>query len=259
MWRSYEGVIEDGTIETLVDSAAKAPPEVSDELYARAAMKSLRESNDPERARKLAENIANPEQRASKVREIEQHIFSRAVREVNLDDASRHIPAAASIEERVSILIYLANVGVQKEQKAAARRLLEEAAGLIGGARPNNQSQFSSLLQVAKAYAAVDSARGFEIIESAIEWLNELLDAAALVDGFGADCFKDGELKLYDGKTWAALLTQCCEALSEVAPLDFERAFSTGGKLRRAEAHSLAILKVAQKALSESNLRSALK
>jgi hypothetical protein len=254
-WKSYEKLMEQGTVDALVEAAAKAPPEVSDELYARAAMKSLNE-NDPERARQAAGNITNPHQRASKMKEIEQQLFSRSAQQGKVEEAGEQIPPAASIEERVSSLIHLANVATTKGQKSVARRYLEDALGLVP-ARAENQFHFSTQLQIAHAFASVDLNRSFEILEAAIDRLNDLLDAASLLDGFGGDFFKDGELKPFNGGMWEELLRQCYEELAAIAPEDAERALSAAGKLRRAEAQTLATLRVAQRVLSERNDRNA--
>jgi hypothetical protein len=147
-------------------------------------------------------------------------------------------------------LIYLANAAAGKAQSSLARRFLEEALSLVGS-RAENQLQFSKQLQVAHAYSAIDMNRSFEIIEAGVDRLNDLLDAAATVDGFGADCFREGELKPYEGNMWGELLRQCSEELSTLAPRDSDRAFSIAHRLRRPEAQTFATLRVAQGVLAE--------
>jgi hypothetical protein len=238
-----------GTVEALVEAAAKAPPEISDELRSRAALKSVGENN-ADRARQIAAGIANPVQRETKMREIEQEAFSRNAQRAKLEDAAQHIPGNASVEERVAALIYLAHTAAQRSQKAIARRFLDDALG-FAAAPAENQFQFSTQLQVAHAYASVDLDRSFSIIESVIDRLNELLDAAAMLDGFGGDSFKEGELKAYNGGMWEELLRLCCEELASLAVEDADRALAAAGRLRRPEAQTLAIIRIGQRVLPE--------
>ncbi|HEU4391369.1 MAG TPA: hypothetical protein VFV34_26455, partial [Blastocatellia bacterium] len=249
VWKSYENVMEQGTVGDLADAAAKAPPDISDELYSRAAAKALSE-NDVDRAAQIAARITDPQQRASRMKEIEQHSFSNNLQQGKLEDAAQYIPAGASVEERVAGLIHLANVASQKPQKAVARRYLEDALALVA-VRAENQFHFSTQLQVAHCYSSIDLNRSFEIIEAAIDRLNELLDAAAMLDGFGGDFFKDGELKPYNGGTWEELLRLCCEELCAVALEDSDRALAAANKLRRPEAQTLATIRVARRVLSD--------
>ena len=92
-------------------------------------------------------------------------------------------------------------------------------------------------------------------MEAGVDRLNDLLEAAAMVDGFGADCFREGELKPYDGNMWAELLRQCSEELSVLASKDSERAFSLAHRLRRPEAQTLTTLRVAQSVLAQREIR----
>jgi hypothetical protein len=58
-WKPYREVMEKGTVEAMLEAAAKAPPEVRDQLYSNAAWKALNEGSDPERARQIADNLSS--------------------------------------------------------------------------------------------------------------------------------------------------------------------------------------------------------
>jgi hypothetical protein len=109
--------------------------------------------------------------------------------------------------------------------------------------------QFNAWLQVASAYAPLDAETSFTMVEAAIGQLNELLDAGAVVNGFGQESFKDGELKWQGGYPWSDMIVQCAAALASVAPSDFERARADVKSLRRPDARTSAQLTLAQNLL----------
>jgi hypothetical protein len=136
-----------------------------------------------------------------------------------------------------------------KGDKQAALQGLDAARGLLEG-QPRGQAQFSAWLQVASAYAPLDAEASFTMVEAAVAQLNELVDAAAVVNGFGQDSFKDGELKLQGGYPWSELIGQCAGTLAALAPSDFERASADAKGFRRADARALAELMLAQNLLN---------
>jgi hypothetical protein len=101
-------------------------------------------------------------------------------------------------------------------------------------------------LQVAQNYAQLAPPRAFEIVEASVTHLNELIAAAAVLDGFGQEAFVDDELKGQEGYAWGALATQCNETLAALAPIDFEQARSAAGRFQRAEVRLPARLAVAR-------------
>jgi hypothetical protein len=100
-------------------------------------------------------------------------------------------------------------------------------------------------LQVAEAYTRFDTAAAFEVVESAIFRLDELIDAALVLDGFGQDAFREGELKPQGGYIWTDLINRCATTLAALAPTDFERASADAAKFRRLDARTTAQLTLA--------------
>lgn len=246
-WQKYEGLRQRGTADALLEAAAKAPPEVGDELYADAAFKVL-DGDDPERARRIINNISDPQRRALKSRMLEQQLLERALLRGKLEDAGQRLPSNATVEERVSNLLYLSTLATRRKETGLARRFLLEALGLIGG-RVLNGFQFSAQLQIARAFSVVEPKQSFAILDDLANQLNDLLAAAAAVDGFGPDCFKDGELKPFAGNMWGELVKQFGEELAALAPEDFERALSIAQKFQKDEVRVFVSLRIAERVL----------
>lgn len=244
-WQKYEHLRRQGSAEALAEAAAKAPAEVGDDLYAEAAFKAL-DGGDAERARQLLGNISDPHRRAVKTRLLEQQLLQLSLARGKLEDAAQRLPQGATAEERVAALLYLSALAGQRKEAGLARRFLSEAFALVGG-RVRNASQFSAQLQIAHAFSAAEPARGFAILAELADQLNELLAAAAAVDGFGPDCFKEGELKPFAGNIWGELVRQFGEELAALAPRDFERALSVAQKFEKDEVRVFVLLRVAER------------
>ncbi|HZT60305.1 MAG TPA: hypothetical protein VFA21_17000 [Pyrinomonadaceae bacterium] len=249
-WQKYEGLVQQGSADALLEAAAKAPAEVGDELYADAAFKIL-DDGDPERARQIINSISDPQRRARKSKLLEQQLLERSLLRGKLEDAAQRIPPDATPEERFSTLLYLSNLAAQRKETALARRFISEAAGLVAG-RVRSGSQFTARLQLARALSATEPKQAFAVLDELADQLNDLLAAAEVVDGFGPDCFSEGELKPFAGNLWGGLVAQFGEELAALAPKDAERAASIARKLQRDEVNVSVSLRVAGRVLADA-------
>lgn len=249
VWKPYQELLQKGTVEAILEAAPKAPAEVRDNLYMNAAWKAFNDGSDPERARQIVDNISNPQQRAQARKSIEQQLQQRATQQGNFAEARQMAMRLPTVEEKVTALVQIAGVMASKGDKPSALQVLAEARGLLDG-QAHGYAQFSAWLQFANAYAPLDAEASFALVESAIAQLNELVDAAAVVNGFGQESFKDGELKSGGGYPWSDLIGQCAGTLAALAPSDFERASADAKRFQRADARVLAELLLAQNLLN---------
>lgn len=254
-WREYEGLVNTGTADALVEAAAKAPADFRSHLYRAAAFKAANEGS-PERARQIVTaNLEAGPEREGLLREIDQQSFWRASERGDVEAARELLARFRTPEERLGMLLSLARSLANREGKRdVIERLLEEVWSQTGG-RARTHSQFSVQLQVAQVYAPFAPARAFEIMESSVEQLNELLAAAAVVDGFGQEAFEAGELKSEGGYVWAMLIQQSGDQLGQLANIDFDRAAATADRFQRPEARLRARLSVARGVLARGAAR----
>ena len=84
--------------------------------------------------------------------------------------------------EKIDMLIQVAG-DVQKTNQKLAVQLLEDARQIVNH-RATSYEQFEQQLKVAHAFAAVDPARSFEMLDPGISQLNELLSAGVGVEWF---------------------------------------------------------------------------
>ena len=246
--RPYQSLMEKGTVEEMLEAARKAPAEARDQLYAHAAQKVFNESGDVERARQILEGLSNPQQRAQARRDLEQRVQWRAINSGNFAEARQVVARLKSPEGRVQALLQVAERAAAAGEAETARQMLEEARA-VAESQTRGQQQFAYRLQVAAAYMRFDVGASFEVTEAAVGRLNELLDAAEALDGFGHESFKEGELRA-QGYVWTDLLNQCGQTLGLLARADLERAAAVAKRLRRPEARINVRLVVAQSLLN---------
>jgi hypothetical protein len=73
------------------------------------------------------------------------------------------------------------------------------------------------------------------VVDQGIAQLNELLNAAALLNGFEVDIFKEGELPLAGGSRLSDMVARYGQELATLAKLDFVRAQTSAGKFQLPE------------------------
>jgi len=105
-------------------------------------------------------------------------------------------------DQRVSALVNLANAVFgkdQKENRNYALALLAKASQLTNE-RPENSSEMNMLMQVISGYSGIEPDSAFRIVEALIPKINELTEAAAVINGFqGNSNVRDGEFIMTQG------------------------------------------------------------
>jgi hypothetical protein len=249
-WREHQHLFRgDMTSDALLEAAAKAPPEIRDDLYSNAAWGL--QAEDPERARQAAEKVSDPHRRAQLLQELERQRPWRAAEKGDFELARQLVANLPDADQKAAALVNLARHAAGRDQKKLAREFLEEARALFPPLTQNGQ-QFGMQLDIAGVYASLDPEESFAIIESQIVRLNELMTAAALVDGFTFNAFREGELSAHNGHIWPEFIRRCAAGLAALAARDFDRATAAARKFERTDARVIAELQLAQHVLSNN-------
>src|SRR5205823_5085919 len=95
-----------------------------------------------------------------------------------------------------------------------------------------------------RAYSGIDPKLSFQVLEPGINQINELLPAAALLNGFEVRLFKDGELPIQGGAQLSSVIAHYSQELAVLATIDFEGAQTTADKFQRPESRIVARLAV---------------
>jgi hypothetical protein len=175
----------------------------------------------------------------------------RAANEGKMDQTRQMLARLRTNEERVMVLTQLALAASAKGEKKIALALLDEARSMVSN-RARNFMQLGAQLQVARAYARLDAARGLAVLEPLIDQLNELIAAGALLGGFFSEQFvRDDEIQLSTVNDFIRMFANQYSAdLNALASEDFERTKSVADHFQRGEVRTLAHLLIVQSILS---------
>ena len=249
-WREIQNLSQKGTIDDMLTAVAKMPPETQPDMYRQTAAKAFGEGNTALAQQIITEHVSDPAQRAWMLADLDRQAFWHAVNEGKLDEARQYAKRLRSVEECVQMMTQLAMNMVNRGDKKQAVQLLNEARAMLGQ-RPENQMQMNAWLQLAGTYATLEPTRGFEMLESLADQLNNIIAAAAVLDGFHQNGgFREGEMLLSQGSFATSLVSQYAEKLSSLVRADFDRAQAATDHLQLEEARLLIKLAVAQGALA---------
>jgi len=236
------------TTDALIQAAANAPQQMQSRLYQQAAYKAL-EEGDTERARQIANDHLQPNVRDNVMKQIDFRELAKKAEGARIEDVRQAVARLQTENEKIDLLIQVANEAQKTDQKLALQ-LLEDARQ-IANRRATAYQHFEQQLRVARAYAGIDPARSFEILEPGIVQLNELLAAAAVLSGFEINMFRDGEMAIQGGNGLTNMVNRFGQELAQLAKSDFERSETLAGRFQFAEARIMTRLAIVQGILRE--------
>src|SRR5205823_4438252 len=140
-----------------------------------------------DQARQIATDHLQEGARDSVMQRIDFRELTRKTEGARIDEIRQTIARLQTDAEKIDLLLQLGG-DLQKTNPKLATQLLDEAKQLASR-RPSSYDGFELQLKVAHAFAIVDPARSFEVLEPGIMQLNELIQAAAVLNGFEVSMF----------------------------------------------------------------------
>ena len=241
--RPFVNLGENPNAEALMQAAATAPQPMQDRLYQQAAFRALEEGN-VDRARQIATDHLPEKSRETVMQRIEFREMATKADGSRLEEIRQTMNRLQSEGEKLGFLLQLANEA-QKTNPKLATQFLEEARQMTNR-RAANYEQLEQQLRVARAFASLDPARSFEVLEPAIGQINELLSAASILNGFEITMFRDGEMTMLPGNGLTSMINRVGQELSVLAVSDFERAEVLAGRFQLAEPRIMTRLLIVQ-------------
>ena len=126
---------------------------------------------------------------------------------------------------------------------------LNHAVQIIDSSK--GKTQLEGQVALALMYCSLQSDRGFAIVESMIPRLNQLVSAAATLDGVENNYLRDEEWNMTGEGELGRLLTALAQNAGCFARIDFDRSVNLAQQLERPELRLMAQLKIAQGVLSD--------
>jgi hypothetical protein len=239
----FRTAMQQGTSDSLVTAASTAPAQMQPRLYQQAAQKAVDEGN-PDRALQIANDHLDETGRNSIMQAVDFKRMATTASPEKLNEIKQKLAALPSDSDRVKYLIDL-STATQKDNPKLALRFLDDAKALVSK-HVTSYKEFEDQLKVADAFAAVDSKRSFEVLELGIGQLNELLSAAAVLNGFEVDIYKEGELSLKSDSDLVSMVARYGQQLAALAKVDFDHARMTADRFQMTEPRLNAKLSIVQ-------------
>ena len=231
------------TTDALVQAAATAPQQMQSRIYQQAAYKAI-EEGDTERARQIATDHLQNNARDAVMKRIDFREMTRKAEATRIEDVRQAVARLQSDNEKLDLLIQVAN-DTQKNNPKLALQVLEDARAITNH-RATGYDNFEQQLKVAHAFASIDPARSFEVMDPGISHLNELLSAAALLSGFEMNMFRDGEMAIQSGNGLTSTINRFGQELALLARSDFDRSESLAGRFQFPEARIMVRMAIVQ-------------
>jgi hypothetical protein len=241
--QTLNGIQGEPTADALVQAAATAPQQMQTRLYQQAAYKALDEG-DTDRARQIANDHLQSNARAAVIQRIDLRELAKKSEGARIEDIRQSVARLQTDNEKLDLLLPIA-VDAQKTNPKLAIQLLEEAKQIVNH-RATGYLHFEQQLKVAHAFATIDPARSFEMLDPAISQLNELLSAAAVLSGFEINMFRDGEMAIQNGNGLTATINRFGQELAVLAINDFERSETLAGHFQFPEPRIMTRLAIVQ-------------
>lgn len=238
--------LDESTSESLLTAAGQAPSQIQTQIYKQAAQKAIEEGKT-DRALQIATDHLDESTRKTVMQAVELKKMVLDGSPERMAKFRQKLAALPSDSARVIAIIDMA-VATAKDDQKLALTLLNDARNIVNK-RARSYQDFGDQLKLAEAFASLDLKQSFELLESSIAQLNEILAAAAVVNGFEAEVFREGELPLRDGSELRNMVARYGSELGALAKLDFDGARMTADKFQLTEARLLARLLIAQQVL----------
>ena len=214
------------TAEQMLVAAKNFPVNRRGQIYQTAANK-LAQAGDINRATQILNNNFDDDALEDALRNLNWQYSYNLINNGKFAEAEQLIDNFPE-NTRLGALVNLANAIYQKnpqENKSYAVAVLGKARSLITE-RPEDSQEMSNLMQIISAYVAVEPNESFRLFEPLIPQMNELSDAAVIINGFQRNSnIRNGEFLLTNGNSWGFHGADF-SIFTRLAANDFERALN---------------------------------
>ena len=273
--RDLNQLMQTATPDAIVKAAASVPQSERINYYYQASQKASNEGNTDLAEKIIDDNIKEPSARdqgylnlyynfvnAGKLDQAENIIdtkiedaasktnaltyindkkFRDSVAQSKLDDALALVSRLPQ-QQQIDKLMQISATMLQSGKKDEASLYLDRAWGLLP-AKAANTNQLQLQINVATAFASVDTIRAASYMQPIITRLNDLLRAAETLNGFDVNYYKDGELTMQGGSL-QSMVRQCGTSLAVIARQDFDQAKNLSELFEKPEAKIMAQLAI---------------
>jgi hypothetical protein len=230
----------------MLELAQSAPAEMREHLFGEAAARIWDEGDRDKASEIVRKKISNPLERNRLLEQFRAQAIAESLEKEDFVQAKVLIAQTRSTGDRTRQLIQLAEVMTKKNDKKGALGVLDEAQSLLPG-KARNSGELENQLKLADAYSEVDPNHGFALVTAAIDHINELIAASAVVANFSGMPSKlendEFEIDSYTPASYGfSMLSK--DTIRRLAVVDFERTKGILERFQRPEIRIAALLKL---------------
>lgn len=242
----FQTVSKENDTKAMLELAQSAPPEMREHLYGEAAARIWDEGDRDKATEIVRKNISDPLERNRLLEQFRAQAITDSLEKEDFVQAKVLISQTRSTGDRTRQLIQLAEVMTKKNDKKGALGVLDEAQSLLPG-KARNSGELENQLKLADAYSEVDPNHGFALVTAAIDHINELIAASAVVANFSGMPSKlendEFEIDSYTPASYGfSMLSK--DTIRRLAVVDFERTKGMLERFQRPEIRIAALLKL---------------
>jgi hypothetical protein len=235
--------------EELMAAAKRFPDNSRRQIYQSAAAK-FAQSGDISSAMAVVNDNFADDALEEAVRNLNAQYSGNLMGEGKYAEAERLIddfPESTQLQSYIN----LANVvfsADREKNKTYALQVLAKARNTLPD-RPEKMNDLSGMTQLISAYSAIEPSEAFRTFEALVPQLNELADAAAVINAFqGNTNVKQGEFSLMQGNNFGFYLDT--SSLPSLASQNFDRTMKLIDSFARREIQTMLRLQLAEGGLN---------
>jgi hypothetical protein len=238
---------QDATVDQVLALIPKYP-QMAEQIYLKAMGQAVQQG-DIERARKITTDyITQPEERQYILSQIDRAEKRSKLNESNLAEIQQRLAEMPNGPQRMMMLMNFASQIGATDRKSALK-LLDQAREIVETMKPGRE-QTEAQVRLAMRYCLEKTDRGLDIMESIMPRVNDLVAAAAKLDGYENHYLRDGEWNMGNEGTLGQLLTSLSQNAAYFSWCDLDRALSVAAQFERPELRLMARMKLAQSILA---------
>ena len=248
MYQELNTLSQNGLVEDILALANKFP-EQRFQIYQQAAQKAMN-SGDVTRARQIiTEFVTDTMQQRQMLEQLDNQWFWTTVNQNRIAEARLLLQRITNPEQRFQLLIAMASNLINRNEKEQASAVLVEATDVLNSL-PANSNKVNAQLQLAQTYSSIDARQAVTLLQSVIGVMNQLVTAAATLDGFENSYLREGEWIKRSYSNIGNLVNNVEQSLAKLARVDAEGARILSNQLERPEIRLTAQLEIAESLLS---------
>jgi hypothetical protein len=240
--------------DLLAKAEGAANKEEADELYSEAAMVLTDRDNQFDKALPLIEKISDQKKRTYILSMLRASATGSAIKNGETERAYRYAGAITDLDQQVRMFQEIARKMIEQKETERAVEVLSETAGLIQHL-PDETRRAEDFLILAGIASRLSPAKGFEIMQSAVEAINRTEFGPHWSNQTIYKERKPSELPRAERNTSGLEHLEFGGGFPVLARADFNKALALAQAIKMTEASLLAQLAVCRGVLTSSNAR----